>query len=363
MKRTQLFVLVSLALAGCPATPASTVDAGPGSDGGGGDRDTGSGDVDSGGGSDSGPVGPDGGTVLSGDSYSVTFGPVSVAPGEENTQCLIVRLGNPAGFHVGQIVNTLSTASHHFIVYRTNETVERTTPFDCQPFVDTLNPDAGSPLMITQRTDETLTLPPGVAFTLEADQMIRLELHFINPTGAPIDALATSTMYGIPDSAFTDEADFLFIGTPDIDLPPHVSTRVGPYYFPIPAMYADTHFFAITGHTHQYGTNVQVWTGPNQAEATNPVYDTAPFDWAEPQTVRPDPPFAIPPGGGFRFQCDYENTSDTNVGFGESANDEMCFFWAYYYPSHGAHVCAHTEQFGSINLCCPESGLCSMLFR
>ena len=23
------------------------------------------------------------------------------------------------------------------------------------------------------------------------------------------------------------------------------------------------------------------------------------------------------------------------VGFGESANNEMCFFWAYYYPSHG----------------------------
>ena len=27
------------------------------------------------------------------------------------------------------------------------------------------------------------------------------------------------------------------------------------------------------------------------------------------------------------------------VRFGESANDEMCFFWAYYYPSHGTHVC------------------------
>ena len=50
------------------------------------------------------------------------------------------------------------------------------------------------------------------------------------------------------------------------------------------------------------------------------------------------------------------------VGFGEGANDEMCFFWAYYYPSHGARVCVHTTQTGSpIDICCPGSGLCSVL--
>jgi hypothetical protein len=354
MKRTQVVVLLSLALAGCPASTVT-----PEGDGG-GDRDTGGRDAGTLG-DDSGPTGPDGGTVLSDESYSLTFGPITVAPGGEDTQCLILRLGNPAGFHVGQIVNTLSTASHHFIVYRTNDTVERTTPFHCVPFVDTLNPDAGSPLMITQRTDETLDLPPGVGFTLAANQMIRLELHFINPTGAPLDALATTTLRGIPDSAFTDEADFLFIGSPDINLMPHVATTVGPYYFPAPGIYADSHFFAITGHTHQYGTNVQVWTSAGEAGTPTPVYDTAPFDWAEPETVRPNPPFMLPAHGGFRFQCDYENTSDTNVGFGESANDEMCFFWAYYYPSHGAHVCFHSEAYG-IDICCPDAGaLCDMV--
>ena len=39
----------------------------------------------------------------------------------------------------------------------------------------------------------------------------------------------------------------------------------------------------------------------------------------------------IPDGGGFRFTCSWNNTSDTTVRFGESAEDEMCFFWAYYY--------------------------------
>jgi hypothetical protein len=79
--------------------------------------------------------------------------------------------------------------------------------------------------------------------------------------------------------------------------------------------------------------------------------------------VYADPPFEIPAGGGFRFTCEWNNTSGQSVGFGESANDEMCFFWAYYYPSQGAFVCAHTDQIpGGFNLCCPGSPLCSMLF-
>jgi hypothetical protein len=41
----------------------------------------------------------------------------------------------------------------------------------------------------------------------------------------------------------------------------------------------------------------------------------------------------------------------------------MCFFWAYYYPSKGAHVCFHTNQFGNLDVCCPDAGpsLCNMI--
>jgi hypothetical protein len=41
----------------------------------------------------------------------------------------------------------------------------------------------------------------------------------------------------------------------------------------------------------------------------------------------------------------------------------MCFFWTYYYPSQGAFVCAHTGQFGGIDLCCPGSPLCDQIFN
>jgi hypothetical protein len=296
--------------------------------------------------------------VAPGTTYTLTFGPITVQPGEENTQCLVLHLGNPAGVHVDTIHNTLTTGSHHMIVYRSNETVEQTTPFDCKPFTDTLDPTKGSTLMVTQKRDDTLTLPDGVGFALDADQMIRLELHYINPGAQPIQVTATTNMTTMDERQFQSAADFLFIGDPDITLPPGAQTSLGPIFFSLPPEYAGSQFFAITGHEHQLGTNVKVSVAANRTDPGASIYDVPGWLWSEPATVVSDPPFTVPDNGGFRFTCDWNNTTNATVNFGESANDEMCFFWAYYYPSQGSRVCIHSDQVqGGIDICCPGPSL------
>jgi hypothetical protein len=292
---------------------------------------------------------------------SVTWGPITVPAGMEDTRCVVKKLGNDSQLRVGSIHNVLGATSHHFIVYRVGEQAEQTTPFACQPFADTLDPTKGAPLMITQRADETLTLPDGVAFTLEANQTVRLEMHFINASDSEKEVTATSTFIPIAPESFTDEADFLFIGNVDVSVPPGTAT-LGPTYFPLPSDLADSKFFALTGHEHQWGTNVTVATSTGANGSDDMVYDLANFNWDEPETVFHDPPFEVPSGGGFRFTCEWDNQSGSTVGFGEGANDEMCFFWAYYYPSKGSKVCAHTGQLGGLDICCPGSALCSQLF-
>ena len=304
--------------------------------------------------------------VAAGTSYSLTFSPGVVQPGVEQTQCVVQRLGNPSSIHVGTIHNTLSNGSHHMIIYRSNDTVEQTTPFACVPFTDTLDPSKGSTLMVTQKHDDVLNLPQGVGFTLDANQMIRIELHYINPTQAALDVSATTTFVTMDDSQFKDEADFLFIGDPDITLPPSSKTTLGPIFFQLPSEYEGVHFFAITGHEHKLGTGVNVSLASSATDPGKSIYDVPGWLWSEPATVVADPPFSVPPSGGFRFSCDWTNTSDQTVKFGESANDEMCFFWAYYYPSQGARVCMHTNQTnqsnGGLSLCCPgPSPICSII--
>jgi hypothetical protein len=298
------------------------------------------------------------------ETFSVTFDPVKLAPGEEDTKCVVKRVGNDKAIHVGQIHNALGAASHHFIVYKVADTEEQPTPFACKPFSDLLHPEKGTPLIITQKKDETLAMPAGVGVSFQPGQMVRLELHYINVTPNDVEATATASFTTVPDASFTDEADFLFVGDPDISLEPHSTKTLGPIYTPVPDDLADAKFFGITGHTHKFGTNVEVATAPDKQGADTPVYDVKNWTWSEPATVMHDPPFQVPKGGGFRLSCAWNNTSDQSVGFGESANDEMCFFWAYYYPSHGARVCAHTDQYGGgFDLCCPGPAICSQLLK
>ena len=160
------------------------------------------------------------------------------------------------------------------------------------------------------------------------------------------------------DSDYQYEAGFLFIGDPDITIPPNASVQLGPIFFALPSDYAQSQFFAITGHEHQLGKDVTVSVAMNATDPGISVYDVPGWLWSEPATVPASPPFTIPSGGGFRFTCNWTNTTDQTVSFGESANDEMCFFWAYYYPSLGSRVCMHSDQYqGGIDICCPGPSL------
>jgi hypothetical protein len=90
--------------------------------------------------------------------------------------------------------------------------------------------------MITQRAEETLTLPDDVAFTLGPNQMMRLELHYLNATESPQRVQVDSELRTLAGASI--EADFLFIGTPDINLPsqtPAIEQTVGPTFIQLPA--------------------------------------------------------------------------------------------------------------------------------
>jgi hypothetical protein len=294
-------------------------------------------------------------------TYSVSFPSLTVMPGVEKTQCVVLNLHNADKVHIGQIHNTLSDASHHMIVYRVNDTTEQPTPFDCEPFVDTLDPTKGAPLMITQKKDELLSLPAGVAYTLDANQMVRLEMHYINATSQPLELSGSSEM--ITSHTFHDEANFLFIGNPDIKIMPMAQFELGPTFFKLDAdTFGGAKFFAFTGHEHKMGTNVTIQVATDANDTTGQmVYDVPNWTWSEPATVFHDPPVDMPDNGGFKFTCDWNNTSTNTVKFGESANNEMCFFWAYYYPSKGAYVCVHTAQQGGHDFCCPGAVECAFL--
>lgn len=318
-------VFITSMLVLCIACGGSDASA-PGSGGSGGARGEG------------GSGGAGGRFIPPADSYTLKWGPVEVPPTTESTQCVVKRLGNTEPTSVHEIHNVLGATSHHFIVYRVNDTEERPEPYPCSPFTDTLN---DPPLMLTQRSEDRLTLPDGVAYTLPPNQMIRLEMHYINVGLEPQMLEATSTFIPMASEEVENEANVMFMGDTNISIPAMGEATLGPTFLQVPSRFSGVSYFAITGHEHQWGTNVYVEVAENQSAQGTPVYDVPNFRWDEPATVRHDPPFTVPDGGGFKLTCDWNNLSDQPVSFGTSVDNEMCFFWAYYYPSRGSFVCAN----------------------
>lgn len=326
MFRFLLVVLPAVVLAACSGSEYGSSGAG-GTGGSGGSAGVGGA---------SGSGGSGGAFVPPPDSFTLKWGPLEVPPGTESTQCVMKRLGNSEPVSVHEIYNLLGATSHHFIVYRVDDTEERPEPYPCAPFTDTLN---DPPLIITQRKEDRLTLPEGVAYTIPPNQMVRLEMHYINVSQEPQTLEATSTFIPMPSDEVEHEADIMFLGDTNIFIPAMEDATLGPTFIQVPERFDGVSYFAITGHEHQWGTNVYVEVAESASVQGTPVYDLPVFLWDEPETVTYDPPFSVPTGGGFKLTCEWSNLSDEPVYFGTSVDDEMCFIWAYYFPSRGPLVC------------------------
>jgi hypothetical protein len=51
-----------------------------------------------------------------------------------------------------------------------------------------------------------------------------------------------------------------------------------------------------------------------------------------------DPALPFDGQNGLSFQCEWYNSTNQTITFGESALQEMCFLWMYYYPASGFDI-------------------------
>jgi hypothetical protein len=298
--------------------------------------------------------------------YLTNIGDWTMAPGKEITKCVIKRLTNEEEIWVSSIHIKNGKGSHHLIVYKSAETTEKTTPFECDPFIEVVAGDT-LPLMISQIGEEELKFPSGVAFKFEPRQMVRIEAHYLNYFSEDITAHADISFKTIAQEDVENEANILFYGSPDFSLPPGKVTKSDLWFLDV---WEGSKIFAITGHTHQYGIDVKIFNSDSKSKQGEQIYppEETPFNWAEAPVTYFDPPLSFDGKQGFHYQCVWENTSNKNVEFGESSSKEMCFFWAYYYPSKGYRLCINPGKYalrapGLIQPqeCCPGSIICDFI--
>jgi len=80
---------------------------------------------------------------------------------------------------------------------------------------------------------------------------------------APRTAEATTTFIPMPADQVDDEADIMFMGDANINIPAMSTVTLGPSFIQLPARFNGVSYFAITGHEHKLGTNVYVEVAQN----------------------------------------------------------------------------------------------------
>jgi hypothetical protein len=266
---------------------------------------------------------------------STSLGPFDIAPGEERTVCIVKRLDNPEDIVADTFIVDLAPVSHHLIVYRSTATEEQLTPKPCRPFEQIVF-GTEVPLFIATRAHTEYRLPEGVGLTMEKGQMVKIEAHYLNAGATMAKGSATIAVQGKPMAPAGDyaAADVAIWGTARINIPARKTFQTPVVFQP---GVAGTKAFALTTHEHHLGTRAQVWASAQAGDTSRQLADDT--DWASPAFTQLEQPFAFDGKNGFSVQCDWNNTTDKAVRFGEGALDEMCFVILYYYPSRGTDVC------------------------
>lgn len=255
------------------------------------------------------------------DSITLPFGPDPIAIGDERTVCVTLDVNNASPRQVRAIRTHLPQGSHHMIVYRSSQPVSP-TPTPCFPFAD-----GAEAVFIAESVEGELVYPDDAALAFEAHQHVRLEIHEVNYTGAPLDITAAVTFDFLPVEADPrTPVQFLFTGDMSISLPPHQTTTIQSFH----TVPDGARIFALTSHTHGLGTHASIRDATSASDTTGELLHES-TNWAEPPLSTFAPARVLAAGRGLRLSCTYENTRSETVSFGLGFDDEMCFLWAYWY--------------------------------
>lgn len=284
---------------------------------------------------------------------------VDVPAGGEIYRCRYVTM--PASErYVVAAAHHFTTGSHHLLLYRTDLTAlpdGGDQVQDCYTGLGgTIMSHVRGVVYGSQVPDSSFTMPAGVAFHMQASEVLLLQAHYLNATThdvmASIDVGLTTTTDA---SGIQYPAGNLFYYDPFIDVPPSSTAKANARC----VLSKDITLVNVFPHYHARGTGYQAWIDPQGQTTATPFYTSS--DWEYP-TPYQGQPLTLPAGTAIRWECDYTNTGAQEYFQGQSAaTNEMCMFTGLYYPAvdDSFELCLSAmDRFGSGSATCADTLTC-----
>ena len=256
-------------------------------------------------------TGTDGDPKIEREFVDVPAGPFTIPAGEERFYCYTTTLKDDVV--VDRFEFETTPAIHHIVMSKSTVAVE-----DGFEECNELFRSSWQPLYITGTGDSPLEAPEGAGYVLTAGTQIVIQLHLLN---ANVEEVTDSIVVRMRKSLLeeVDPIRLVVFGTMGLALTPQSESSA------VSACNNNENFdlFAVFPHMHYMGTSMVVEMGADKDQLKE-VFRRDPYDFDDQRMENLSLSFNA--GDHVKVTCNYNNTTDKVITFGESSNNEMCFF-------------------------------------
>jgi hypothetical protein len=245
-----------------------------------------------------------------GDQLTLHTDQFTIEPGQEKYMCWTVRASESV--KVASFSKEAQPYVHHLLL----NTTTKDEP-DGMRECDSVFQLSWRPMFAAGAGKVDVAFPENVVDPIDQNAQLLLQMHLLNTGDESVTDSATVVM-NLSDSPSTESVSIGAFGNTDIDLQPgQPGTVVAECDNPVTRRVVG--FFP---HMHMLGKSMTFEMGP-AADNMHMVYQRTPYDFND-QRVDPTD-MMIDANAHVRVTCNYQNTRQQAVTFGESSFDEMCF--------------------------------------
>jgi hypothetical protein len=264
------------------------------------------------------------GIQVTGSDVTFRTDPFTLEPGQEKFICSTHTLDHD------MVIDGYSRDAqkfvHHLIFAKTAGT-EPEGASDC----DVLFRFQWEPLFLAGAGASELNFPEGVGHVLSAGTRLLAQLHLFNTTAQPITDSTVVHMHPTVAENPRPMGSYAF-GNFNVNLPPlQPSTLTSDCTVSEPL-----EVVAAIPHMHNLGKSLSFEVG-SSAGALAKVFERNPYSFDDQHAELL--PMTLNPGDATRVTCNFENTRNETITFGESTNSEMCFLLAFVAGRTGVSGC------------------------
>jgi hypothetical protein len=268
------------------------------------------------------PPPPEGGQQLATESFKL-------APGEEKYMCYQFYSPDEA-VGITRVEALSQPGVHHVGLFQAFGRTEPDPPHECE----TLIKQTWLPIWASGTGSPFLELPAGTGFVIQPATQYIVQLHLQNSTDEEMNIRAGLNLTYDRNTSALQPAGMFAFGTFNMEIPPNTTD------YQVPVNDCTTgkqmNVFAAFPHMHKYGTKLTMTRSIGGAAASM-FYQIDPWTFGD----QPMDPMevTVAPDDKFNLTCHYDNPTANPIPYGESSDQEMCFFVLFYYPYTGIGGC------------------------